>query len=52
MKIFVAMLISLALSGCTINFSVVHTQGYASDVVDDTTEEEVNPKLSLPLKGI
>jgi len=52
MKIMAIILSHMLCVSCTINFSLVHTQGYASDVVDDTTEEEVEPKLSIPVKGI
>jgi hypothetical protein len=39
-------------NGCTINFTVAHTQGYANDLVDDTTEQKVDPTLSIPVKAM
>ncbi len=31
---------------------MTHTQGYASDVVDDTNEDEFDPELSIPVKAM
>jgi len=38
-------------SGCTISINAVHTQGEASDVVDETqkTDADIAPNLNFPL---
>lgn len=40
----------LILCGCTYSINMVHTQGEASDVVDETqaNEPDVKPNLNLP----
>lgn len=51
-------LISLAmlsvLFGCTYSITQVHTEGQASDVVDDTqtNDADVSPTLSIPASVI
>ncbi len=43
---------ALFLSGCTYSITMVHTQGEATDVVDETATNaprtSVSPKLSIP----
>lgn len=43
----------LALSGCTYSITMVHTQGEATDVVDETASNtpstSVSPTISLPV---
>lgn len=40
----------LFLSACTYSINMVHTQGQADDVVDETQENrpEVSPNVSIP----
>lgn len=40
----------LALTGCTYNVSMAHTEGSAQDVIDDTAsnEPDVSPTVSIP----
>lgn len=47
------LLMIFALSGCTINTSMVHNQGQSTDLMDTTTTPttDVSPELSIPLKG-
>ena len=42
------------LSSCTYNITMVHTEGSASDLIDETSEQtaDVKPNLTIPLKGI
>ena len=42
------------LCGCTYSVNLVHTEGAASDVVDETqsADPEVTTDLSLPLYGM
>lgn len=51
-NIIVSFLCLSLFSGCTFNFTMAHTQGYANDLVDDTTEEKFDPELSIPLKAL
>jgi len=52
MRICFMFVLGLTCTACTINIIMTHTQGYANDVVDDTTSEQVEPQLSVPVKGI
>lgn len=40
----------LILSGCTYSITMVHTEGQANDVVDETqsTSTDVKPNLNIP----
>ena len=48
--VFIQMLIFLAFSSCTISISQVHTEGQASDVIDENqkADADVSPTFSLP----
>ena len=51
--LFLAILFVVSIfSGCTYNVSMAHTEGTASDVIDDTQapENTVSPNLTIPLK--
>ena len=39
---------------CTYSINMVHTQGQASDVVDEnqSADPDISPDISLPVKGI
>jgi len=39
------------LTSCTYSVSVVHTEGTASDVIDETQKSDpnINPNISIPL---
>lgn len=45
---------SIILWGCTISVSMAHTEGQASDVIDETQApaNTVSPNLQIPLKGV
>jgi hypothetical protein len=44
----------LLFSSCTYTITLVHTQGQATDVVDDTNTPtaHVSPTLNIPVKGV
>lgn len=50
MKALIQLLACLALSSCTISVTTIHTQGQASDVVDEDqkADAQVSPDISLP----
>lgn len=52
MKKFIFLLCLLCLSACTYNVSMAHTQGTATDTIDDTASNNpnVSPTLTVPLK--
>lgn len=50
MKSTIAILALLMLSACTTSFTIVHTQGTATDVVDEAQTPNVN--ASIPIKAI
>jgi len=51
MLLVIAIFLTLGLNSCTINQTMIHTEGTASDVVDETatTNAQVNPELELSL---
>lgn len=40
----------LSLTGCTYNISMAHTEGTASDVIDDTQSNTPSTSISVPIK--
>ncbi len=44
----------LLLSSCSFNISMAHTEGTATDTIDDTqkTDAVVSPKVTIPVKAI
>ncbi len=53
MKYFILCL-GLLTSGCSYSINQIHTEGAASDVVDDTLNQNPNiaPNLTLPVRAI
>lgn len=51
-SLFVFLSIFICLSGCTYSITMVHTQGEAADVVDETAtpSTSVTPTLTIPAK--
>lgn len=41
---------TMLLTGCTFNFTMAHTEGQATDLVDDTTTPTVTNTVTVPLK--
>lgn len=54
MKYSILIVICLGLIGCTMSVNMVHTEGEATDVVDETqsNEPDVSPEISLPVSAI
>ena len=52
--IVVGILALLLLSSCTLAINVIHSQGVASDIVDETNTPtaDVNANLELPVTGL
>lgn len=46
------LLLMLLFSSCTINFNQTDTHGAATDLIDETTSEDVRPSLKIPLKAV
>jgi len=46
-----AFLVMMTLTSCTFNVSMAHTDGTATDVIDDTatSKPDISPTLTLPL---
>lgn len=44
----------VVLCGCTTSLTIIHTQGEATDVVDETQspKNDVSPEISIPAKVI
>lgn len=51
MKRLALLLMALFMTSCTYNVSMVHTEGQASDVIDETSANTptVSPTVSIPL---
>lgn len=46
----ISILLIALLTSCTYSINMVHTEGHASDVVDETqtAQPDINPTLSIP----
>ena len=49
---FIIFLVLLPLISCTYSINMVHTQGSASDVVDENQKADADLKSNLSLPGI
>lgn len=49
--IITAMLSFICLTGCTYSITQVHTQGQASDVVDETATNTPSTSLTIPVSA-
>lgn len=49
--VVIGVLASLTFTSCTISVNTLHTQGEASDVIDETQSpsQQVNPELNIPV---
>lgn len=49
-KILIVLHLCSILSSCTYNVSMAHTEGTATDVIDDTASNQpnVSPNISIP----
>lgn len=54
MKILLMLCLSLFLTSCTFSVTLVHTEGQATDVVDETASNAptVTPTLNIPVKAV
>ena len=50
--VLLVLIMSDILSGCTYSITMVHTQGEASDVVDETATNSPSTHLSVPVSVI
>lgn len=50
-KLFVSVMMLLCMTSCTYNVSMAHTQGTATDTIDDTASNtpNVSPTVTVPL---
>lgn len=48
------MVICVLMTGCTYNISMAHTEGTATDVIDDTQSNEpnVSPTVTVPVSPV
>lgn len=53
MKKIVLLMLTCLLASCTYNVSMAHTQGTATDTIDDTMSNrpDVSPEISVPVPG-
>jgi hypothetical protein len=51
MRRFTLLLLPIILTGCTYSVTLAHTEGTASDLIDEeqTTSPDVRPTVTLPL---
>lgn len=54
MKLITLLIITFALTACTYTISLVHTEGNASNVGDDTDtpSTSIAPSLTIPAKAL
>ena len=45
-------LILLLLSSCSYNISMAHTEGTATDTIDDNQTPTVSPQITIPLPKV
>ncbi len=52
--IIVTIMMTIMMIGCTYNISMAHTEGTASDVIDDTQSNapDVSPTVSIPATAL
>jgi hypothetical protein len=52
-KLFISVITCLMLNSCTFNMSMAHTQGTATDVIDDTASNTPNiaPTVTVPVSA-
>lgn len=53
-EMFLITAMSIFLVSCSYSISLVHTEGHAEDVIDDTKTNttDVAPSLSVPVSGL
>lgn len=53
MKKIVLLALTCLLASCSYNVSMAHTQGTATDTIDDTMSNtpDVSPQVSIPIPG-
>ncbi len=52
MNYLISFAICLMMTGCTYNISMAHTEGKASDVIDDTASNTPSTSVSVPVSII
>ncbi len=52
--IMLAVVFINALTSCTYSINMIHSEGSATDMIDEnqTADPNINPNLTIPLKGI
>lgn len=48
MKFLLSILLSCMLTSCTLSFQNISTHGTATDLVDDTDTQSIDPTLQFP----
>ena len=52
MRSLLILCIALMLAGCTYSITMVHTEGEASDVVDETATNTPTTRVTLPVSSL
>jgi hypothetical protein len=54
MTLLLMFILTVTLTSCTYNISLIHTQGEATDIMDTTQNQnpDVSPTLSVPATGL
>lgn len=54
MKTIQAMFVSMILCGCTISINMVHTEGQATDLIDEVQSptNDLKADVSVPISGV
>lgn len=51
-QILLNLFIAVVCTACTYNISLAHTEGTASDVIDDISTPTANTTATIPLKAL
>ena len=51
MKSIISLISIILLTGCTYSITMVHTEGEAQDVVDETATNTPSTRVSVPISG-
>jgi hypothetical protein len=49
-QIFIGLFLTMFLTACTYSITMVHTEGEAADVVDETTSNTPSTSITIPAK--
>ncbi len=52
MKVLISFIVAILMTSCTYSISMAHTEGLASDVIDETSTITPQTSISVPVSGV